>query len=321
MAKIIPHSLLCSAVLLLAVMPGCQRVPDKIEPTIQYAVQDKYLQRLPSPFPPLSIAEQGEDWAKEYQIGMAFAHALDLYQAITAFKRAEILIPKEKAERSKEIQYEIFLCYYVGKKYADAIHAFEYSQLKYIDPSFPALHDMLLALYDSYLQEKNYEQAQRTLQFIEAYYPQEAEKLAVSTALVAGELPLIRYYGTELNNFSYLNDFVDSYERDKKSVGKAQFLNAVVPGAGYLYLGQPQSAFTAFLLNGLFIAAATGFFTHGNIAAGAIFTSFEAGWYFGGIYGAGLEAKYSNERLYEQRASPMMNQQGLFPVLMLNYAF
>ncbi len=315
------HICRCIVGVALLSLPACQRVSDQIEPTIQYAAQDKYLQSLPSPFPPLTSQEKSEDWGKEYQIGMAFAHQLDLYQAITAFKRAEILIPEEKRARALEIQYEIILCYYLGKKYSDVIYAFDHSPLRHVDTSFVALHDMLLILYDSYLQNHQEREAQKTLQLIEAYFPEEAQKVGMSTALIAGEIPLARTYVEHFPQFQYVDSFLDDYERDKKSVGKTQFLNAVLPGAGYLYLGQPQSAMTALLLNGLFIAAAAQFFHHGNVAAGIIFTSFEAGWYFGGIYGGGLEAKYYNERLYEQRATPMMNQNGLFPVLMLNYAF
>ena len=73
--------------------------------------------------------------------------------------------------------------------------------------------------------------------------------------------------------------------------------------------------------NGLFIAAAVHCFQHNHLAAGIIFTSFEAGWYFGGIYGAGEEAKTYNERLYEKKITPLMNQKGLFPVFMLQYGF
>ena len=60
---------------------------------MSYAVQDKYLLSLPSPFEPLSEEEKAQDWGKEIQIGFSFAHELDLYQAITAFKRAEFLLP------------------------------------------------------------------------------------------------------------------------------------------------------------------------------------------------------------------------------------
>jgi hypothetical protein len=297
---------------------SCQRVSDKIEPSVSCYVQDKYLLSLPSPFPPLSEEEKGKDWGREMQVGFGFARQLDLYQAITAFKRAEFLVPPEEKARSLEIKYEILLCYYMGKKWKDVINAFDHSELRHVETDFPALHDLLFILYETYQQEKMEAQAERTFRLIQQYYPDEAQKLILSTALSQGDIPALKEMAPQK---PYLDDFLNQYESQKKSVGKAQGLNAVIPGAGYLYLGQNQSAATAFLLNGLFIAASVYFFEQGNIAAGIIFTGFEAGWYFGGIYGAGLEAKAYNERLYESMAAPMMTRERLCPALMLNYAF
>ena len=69
-----------------------------------------------------------------------------------------------------------------------------------------------------------------------------------------------------------------SYEKEKKSISKAQLLNTFIPGAGYLYVNQKQSAVTAFFLNALFIAATYHFFHKGHTAAGIITLSFESGW-------------------------------------------
>ena len=86
-------------------------------------------------------------------------------------------------------------------------------------------------------------------------------------------------------------------------------------------MGQQQTAITALLINGLFIASSVYFFKNGPVSAGIVTASFEAGWYFGGIYGGAAQAKLYNERLYERMANPMMNQQRLFPVFRLEYAF
>lgn len=298
---------------LLLLAAACHHVPRQIEPTMSYAVQDKYLLSLPSPFEPLSEEEKAQDWGKEIQIGFSFAHELDLYQAITAFKRAEFLLPPDSSRRL-EVQYEILLCYYIGKKSKEVIYTFDHSNLRYVDPQFPAFHDLLLILYDTYNQEKMTSQAQRIYQLIQQYFPDEAENLSLSSALLRADFPV-------LESTPRFAAFLEDYNSRKKSIGTAQGLNALLPGAGYLYLGQNQSAATAFFLNSLFIAASAYFFDQGNIAAGIIFTSFEAGWYFGGIYGAGLEAKSYNERLYENMTTPMMNREKLFPALMLNYAF
>ncbi len=309
--------LLCTCILLCG-LTACHRVPDQIEPTLNCVVEDRYLHTLPSPFHPLTEEERSQDWGKEMWLAQRFAQQLDLYQSIICFKRAEMLIPPEEKGRLLEIQYEILYSYYIAHKWTDVIYTFEHSALKHADISFPALRDMLIIMYDAYYHEQDERQTHRMLQLIQCFFPEEAQKIYLSNALVSGDIARIE---TVDPRPGYLNNFLTTYTLEKKSVGKAQALNAVLPGAGYYYLGQKQSAITAFLLNGLFIGASTYFFIDGNIPAGIIFTSFEAGWYFGGIYGGGLEAKYYNERLYERLTTPMMNQEGLFPVLMLNYAF
>lgn len=306
---------------ILLLLTACHRVPDNLEPKINYAVQDRYLKNLPSPFKPLTEPEKEQLWGREYQIGIAFAHQLDLYQAMTAFKRAEILAPAEEKERKLEIDYDILLCYYFGKKYSDAIEIFENSNLRLVDQSFPALEDLLVIMYDCYLQMDEEQKAQGFLELIKQLYPETGTKLTESTILVKGDIPAIEAYSQSHPQEKYLDDLLHNYTQHKKSIGTTQALNAVLPGAGYFYVGQKQSGVTALLLNGLFIAASYHFFHRGDIAAGVIFTSFEAGWYFGGIYGGGLEAKYYNERLYERTVTPVMNQHQLFPVLMLKYAF
>jgi hypothetical protein len=265
--------------------------------------------------------EKWTEWGKEMMVGFGFARELDLYRAITAFKRAQFLIPQEEKARSLEIEYEVLLCYYMGKKWNETIYTFDHSQLRYATSEFPAFHDLLIILYEAYQQQGMESQAQQILQLIHATYPEEGDKLILSSALSDGNIPLVQALADAPPEKPYLNSFLDDYTLHKKSVTAAQLLNACVPGAGYLYLGQVQSATTAFFLNGLFIAASAYCFHQGNVAAGIIFTSFEAGWYFGGIFGGGLEAKAYNERLYESMATPMMNRERLFPGLMLNYAF
>ena len=83
---------------------GCYRVPNKLEPQINYLVRDKYIRSLDSSFPPLSRQDREEEWGKEYFIGVAFAKQLDLYRAVTAFKRSEILIPDTLYQRKQEVE-------------------------------------------------------------------------------------------------------------------------------------------------------------------------------------------------------------------------
>ena len=250
-----------------------------------------------------------------------FSKELDLYRAVTTYKRAEFLIPKEKIERINEIHYQILLCYFLGKKYYDVIQLFESSALYHANQKFPAYHDLLIIMYESYLELGESQKANYIMRIMKHYYPETADKLNISSALLDGDFDTLK----KTDDLGTLKDpivnLLENYEVNKKSVNKAQWANAILPGAGYLYVGQKQSALTAFLLNGLFIYATVHFYSKGNYPAAIIFGSFETGWYFGGIYGAGEAAKMYNERLYEKTAYSILDRQKLFPVLMLKWGF
>lgn len=302
----------------LLILTSCFRVGNELEPQLSHTVQDRYLKSLPSPFPPLSEKEASTDWGREDRIALGFAHELDLYQAIHGFKRSSFLLPPELHERRLQLEYDTMLSYYYGGKYPEAVYTFNNGPLRVAHPSFTPYQDLLVMLYDSYNKIEEPDRADKIMDYMETTYPAIAQKLALSKILLKGDIPALQEVAP---SHSDIQNLLNQYEFEKKSTRTAQLLNVFVPGAGYLYVGQTQSAITAFLLNGAFIWASCYFFQHGNTAAGIIFTSIEAGWYFGGIYGAGQEAKFYNERIYERLATPMMNEKRYFPILMLNYGF
>lgn len=292
-----------------------------IQPQLAYAMPEWRIQSMPTAFEPLKEQEEAQEWGKEYKIGVALAKELDLYRAVTAFKRAHILIPKSEMVRRLEIQYYLVLSYYIGHRFEDALEAFESSSLAMIDRSFPVYKDLLIVLYDCYKNLNEIDHANRVLEAIHQADQPTGEKLKLSYAISQGEVNRIvaASYSPQIKQQS--EELVHFYDEYKKSPRTAQALNALIPGAGYLYIGQKQTAITAFLLNSLCTAAAAYFFYNGNIPAGIVMTSFEAGWYFGGIYGAGEAAKTYNERLFENNANQMMRKNELYPVLALQYAF
>lgn len=306
---------------LLLLHCGCYRVPDRIDPRVNYQLQDQHIRKLSSAFPPVSLEEKNSDWGREYFIAHTFADELDLYRAISTYKRAEILLPPSDNARKLEIQYAFLFCYFLGKKYDEAVESFEKSALSHVDKTFPAYQDLLLILYECYREIDDPDKQEKIFELLQKSYPEVAEKLKLSRAIREGNLDEIEHFASGFNGPSYLSELLDNYYAKKKSVASAQLLNALLPGSGYLYIGQNKSALTAFFLNGLFIAAAYEFFHHGHTVAGIITIGFETGWYFGGIYGAGEEAKYYNERLYEKTAGTTLNEHHLFPVLMLGHSF
>lgn len=290
-------------------------------PMICYSAPPRYIKRLPSPFPPLSYLERSQDWGKELYLGREFAREMDLYRALTCFKSALFLVPKGNLDRIHEIEYEIFLAYSLGNKYQEAIEAFEGSHLLTVSDTFPALQDMLILLYDAYIQMDLPERACRVLNLLASMDQNRANKLTLGTAVSAVDIPTIIQTAECVDNQDSVYHFLDEYALRSKSVTKAKTLNAILPGAGYFYVGQKKTALTSFIINALFIAASYQLFERGYIPAAIITTSLELGWYFGGINGAGLAAKEYNDRLYECLGKEMMIDNGLFPVLMLQVGF
>lgn len=308
-------------ILLLLTFSGCYRIPDTITPQIDYNLEQSYLEKLQPAFSPLSEEEKLQAWGKEYLIALHFAQELDLYRAISTFKRAEILLPSELNERKIHIQYNIILCYYLGKRYQNVIEMFEKTELARTDRSFRPFHDLLIILYVSYKKMDYPEMAEQVMELLRKNFPETGKKITLSQAFIDADLCNLQNVAKNSPVTKEVNTLVTCYNLKKKSIGRAKALNAFLPGSGYLYVGQKKSAATSFFLNALFITAAAHFFSKGQIAAGAITTSFEFGWYFGGIYGAGLEARYYNQRLYENMASGIMNHNKLFPVFSLQYGF
>ncbi|MCB1180436.1 MAG: tetratricopeptide repeat protein [Chlamydiia bacterium] len=273
-----------------------------------------------SPFPPLTEEEVAQTWAKEYTIAVSFAEDFDLYRAITGFKRALAFLPADSARRL-QIQYCIALAYFLGHKYQEAIYQVESGGLICVDTTFPAFDDLLLLLYDCYVHVGNTTQACHILSLIEQMDSQRGDKLKLLSKVKNIELEELYAEGKKKSERAYLQTIVCNYRNGALSIKKAEILNAVLPGAGYFYVGQRETAMTAFLINSLFITGSVLFFKNGNPAAGAIMASLESGWYIGGIWGAGIAARTYNERLYEGYADRITAKEGYFPVMMLRYTF
>lgn len=269
----------------------------------------------------LSSEEKQRAWGKEILIGDTFAREADFYRAITCYKRALILLPTHENERRLQIDYDIMLCYYLGGKYGDVIQIFEESDLSQANPDFPAFKHLVIIVYDSYLQIKQEEKAACALEVIRKFSTETAEDLLLYQKLKEGKLDEVRCLISEHRKSEQMAVEFAFYDQFAKSPKKARTLNALLPGAGYYYLGQRRSAMTSFIINALFTAAAYQFFRNGYYAAGAFTTSLEMGWYIGGINGAGIEAQQFNTRLFEGVGRKILNENDGFPILMFETSF
>lgn len=307
--------------ILSLIQTGCQPICQRIEPALICQIPSQRIATLPSAFPSLSAVEGQQEWAKELLIGDAFARECDFYRAITCYKRSLIVLPPYERERQMQLHYNLILCYYLGGKCQEALNIFEASKLSQANPDFPAFNNLLIIIYDCYFQTKQKDKAATVIEIIRKFSPETANDLLLYQNLKEEELELAHCLISQHPSAEAIERDFAFYDQFAKSPKKAQVLNAILPGAGYYYVGQRRSAITSFVINTLFTAAAYQFFRHGYSAAGAITASLEAGWYLGGINGAGIEAQEFNTRLYEGVSKKILNDQNCFPVLMFETSF
>lgn len=314
--------------ILLLGVASCQPKVE-LEPGIVYCPPQRLVRQLSSPFVPLSREEKRQDWAKELTLGRGFALETDYYRAITCFKRALFFIGKDLSvlARRAEIEYDIFLAYYLAGKYQESVEILEDSELFFATEQFPAYDELFILLYDAYLKNGQTEKACRILGILSAKEPEIGGNLKLGTALINADFPAIES-ALESKNIAppspvqeSVQEFLCTYQAQAKSISKAEMLNALLPGAGYLYVGQKKTALTSFLINALFVAAAWQLFDRGYVAGGLIVSSLEVGWYLGGINGAGIEAREYNQYLYQNLGKELLLKNRLFPILMLEKGF
>lgn len=305
--------------LLLLLLGGCQVKSEVLEPRVNYSVSSNDVAGFPTAFPPLTSQEASQDWGKELRIGEMFGRELDFYRAIGTWKRALVLLPSEEKGRRMQIEYDIIQAYFLAGKYGDVVTTFEQSSLVHVGPTFPAFGDLLVMLYEAYLETGQESNADKLMLLIKSGNAAIGEKLQLGKAIQHGDLKALHQHFC--NNQTPTADFLYTYISQAKSVKKAQLLNAIFPGAGYAYVGQKKTGLTSFLINTLFFAATWRLAEHGHIAAACITGGLEMGWYIGGINGAGLAAKEYNQVLYEVLAGQQMRKQQLFPLLMVETRF
>lgn len=310
---------LCLFVLVLA--SSCQKVCDEFNPDIVYFSNPITIASRPSAFSPLISLEARSDWGKEVKIAYAFAKEQDYYRAITAFKRALVFLPVNLPARKLQIEYAIFHCYYLAYKYEEAIEAFQGSSLECVTGEFCAYRELLIQLYECYCKCGNETDAERIFSFIERDFPEDAETLKITDAVLEANFPALVSIAECREDKEDLEELITCYSLQAKSEDRARLYQTLLPGAGYYYVGQKQAALTSLIINTLFVWAAYRCFKTGNTAAGILTASLESGWYFGGINGAGIAAREYNERLYHTLGRDFLRNKSYFPVLMLETTF
>lgn len=310
MTRYLSLLLLAGAIFLLT---ACHKSHDTFEPKLS---QPKLLEEIgfgKAPFPPLTQDEKEAPYGKEWLVGKAFAMEGDYYRALTSFKRGLILTPPEAKETLFRFRYAIFLSYYHAGKYSEAVETFQRYRLEQTPSSFQGASTLFTAAYHAFLEIGDEESAQLLLSRVDE---KTKERLVFFWAVHKPSLESLE----ESSNPSG-RAFYQEFCREKKSPRTARLLNAVLPGAGYFYVGQKQTAATSFALNAIFLYTSYQLFDRGYTAMGIFVLSLESGWYFGGINGAGEAACEYNEHIYREKAHPLLKQERSFPILNMEYTF
>lgn len=302
--------------LFAALLSSCKQPPIPFRPHVEFAPSAEGIKAGLSPFPAIASPENVAD---EQRIGETFAHKRDFYRAITAFERAEILLKGRDIPTILQLQYEVLLSYYLAGKYEEAFTYFEKSALPVAaGPSFPAWRDMMIIVYDSSARTCRTAYAKTLLGHLKTVDKDLADKLAIYSAIRVGDM---RAAVNKEGAPPYLKTLYSCYCQRAKSVSQARLMNALLPGLGYMYVEQYNTGLTALIINAVFIGATYQLAKHGLVFPAIIAGSLEVGWYVGGIWGAGRAAAEYNERLYEEVGRKALEQERLYPILRLDYAF
>lgn len=307
---------------LMLLSTGCMKMPQEPEPFLSTTVFPASVARLPDPPPQLTPEEKISPWGQEYAVGKAFAEEGDYYRATTSFHRARHLlnaVKESSSSRKGQMVHALVLSYSLGGKYQEMIDVWEREadHVSFADEDLG--RDTISLLFEAYERLGRQGEAAYLLQCLPPGDVLKKNLPLFHAIASSGEtLQQAASLSPEIVRTDVEN-LVTFYKNEKKDPFTAGLYNAVLPGAGYLYVRQYQTAATAFFFNALFIATSVELFAAKLPAAAILACGFEVGWYAGGIYGARLAAELYNHRLREEIGKSFLEERKLFPLQTIHY--
>jgi tetratricopeptide (TPR) repeat protein len=257
-------------------------------------------------------AKAGQTVAVDADAQYAYADSLraggDFLMAVAEYKRFIFLFPGHA--RVEKAAYHVGVCYLSARQYRRAVQSFKNIMLSYPDGRYTVQAQFRMS--EAYLSSNQAGAAITTLRNLaiasddadtrdEAYYRigwiyigmgQWEQALTVFAGISQAGRNSFRL--AELSR-----TLAEEPKMKQKSTALAGTL-AIVPGAGYLYLGRYQDAMIALLVNGGLIYAAYEAFSNDLYALGSLITFVEIGFYAGSIYGSVASAHKHNRKKEQQ---------------------
>lgn len=278
-------------------------------------------------------------WGQEMICGWSFAQEGDFYRAITCFRKATFLFQATQLDGTafSESQKKLYLqattgiitSYVLSDKYAQAIEAWHTLQDKVSLQNKAEAKWLLLLLVEAYSSTSDGMNDAIALASLLPFSDPDREKLFQYLALRMRSKEPLSYMNPQqpmevvpqtkeqLLTQNKTENLFQEWQKKKKSPKSAAIMNLLLPGSGYLYLGQYPTAFTSLALNSLFIGATVEFFKAGQPMAGVIALGLELGWWGGGATGSYLQAQQYNHKKWVDMAERFMKQEGLYPEALL----
>lgn len=225
----------------------------------------------------------------------------DYNRAITEFQRLLFYYPETKYRI--QALTAIFYCYYNLKQYITTIALGE-KLLSEIN-KFPGRDKIFYHIALAYYRLNNFNAARRCFNEVIVLNDDELrEKSILLKALSFAQeynwrdsksgfrqISITSKYSSNARTCELLCD--QALKLKPKNRTLAGVLS-IIPGLGYLYDGYPQTALSAFIVNGLFFQATRSAYNNDNQSLGTGLGVISIGWYVGNIYGSVKSADRKN---------------------------
>lgn len=245
------------------------------------------------------MAVENEDLLWEFANNLMIER--DYNRAITEFRRLLYYYPTTRHDITANVS--LFRCYYRIGEFLDAIHLGEDLIVGKNGVFYEKEIGFLIGA--SYFNLNNYS---RTVLFLSELDSHNDREVQDKSDLLVGLAYASKHdWGNAERQFLKIDQESQYYPNAQgcvemcqqglnlkfKSPTKAGLL-AIVPGMGYLYAGYKQTAFSALIVNGLFMWGTYEAYDRGNTGTGVMLSLLSFGWYSGNIFGSVASAKRRN---------------------------